>query len=307
MDRYLAQHPQIFMAPAKELNYFAPDIVPPEDRMGHDAYFSLFAGARDEKFVGESSVFYMMSEEAATRIHAFNPEARVLIFLRNPVDFIVSHHSQVVFEGYEDITDLETALEAEAGRSAADVGRPHYYREKVRYYRRMALFSEQMERFLSVFGERQVHITLYDDLRDNTPAEYRKILEFLGVDSTVSPKFIVHNANKQMRSPRFMRFLRDPPRWARATSHALMPRPARRAIVEMLKRMNTKYVARNPLNQAVRLRLTEELAPEVERLEQILGRDLTAWRTDLSSRANEAVSITRGQDSGTFAPERSLN
>ena len=88
MDYYLAQHPEIFMAPAKESHYFAPDISTPEERWSEDKYFSMFAEARDELYVGESSVFYMMSEAAAERIRAFCPEARILIFLRNPIDFI---------------------------------------------------------------------------------------------------------------------------------------------------------------------------------------------------------------------------
>ncbi len=279
MDYYLAQHPEIFMAPAKESHYFAPDISTPEERWSEDKYFSMFAEARDELYVGESSVFYMMSEAAAERIRAFCPEARILIFLRNPIDFIESHHSQIVYEGLEDITDLGAALAAEPARFAAEQGRTCYYREKVRYYRRFASFSEQIERFLDKFGPQQVHFAFYEDLRDNTPGEYRKILEFLGVNPTFRPNFALLNGNKQLRNPSLMQFLRDPPKWATISSRIALPHPAaRRAAVELLKRMNTKFLPRAPMSRELRERLTTEMAPEVARLERMLGRDLRAWR-----------------------------
>jgi len=277
MDAYLGQHPEIYMAPHKETHFFAPDLIPPDERMAPEAYFGMFAAGGTEKYFGESSVFYLVSPAAARAIHDFCPTARILVFLRNPVDFIDSHHSQIVYEGYEDLTDLRAALDAERARREAWRDGPSYYRQVVRYYRRMAAYSEQVERYLEVFGCAQVHITLYDDIRADLPGAYRRILDFLGVDPAFEPDFGVRNANKVVRSSRLRDLLLDPPPWASIPSRTLLPLSARNAVKRILKRANTNIVRRPPMPEDLRRTLAADLRPDMQRLEKLLDRDLGAW------------------------------
>lgn len=45
----------------------------------------------------------------------------------------------------------------------------------------------------------------------------------------------------------------------------------------MLRRLNSATVPRPPVAQPVRMRLAEDLADEVHRLENLLDRDLSNW------------------------------
>ncbi|MDJ0691708.1 MAG: hypothetical protein QNJ41_24795 [Xenococcaceae cyanobacterium MO_188.B32] len=60
-----------------------------------------------------------------------------------------------------------------------------------------------------------------------------------------------------------------------------LPRERRRILLEKfkkkLKKVNTEYKERSPLDPKLRDSLKQEFAPEIERLSSLLGRDLTYW------------------------------
>jgi len=58
-----------------------------------------------------------------------------------------------------------------------------------------------------------------------------------------------------------------------------MPDQLRYWFLGKVSRLNTKIEPRRPLAPELRVRLTAEFAPEVERLSGLLGRDLSAWST----------------------------
>lgn len=281
MDFYLSQHPEIFMAPLKEMHYFAPDMIPPGEQWQETDYLGQFAKAGDARVVGESSVFYMYSEDAARNINDFDPESKILIMLRDPVEVIESHHSQIVYEGYEKEEDINAAVSMEAERKKAMAGTEQYFRERVLYYRELVAFSTQIERFFSVFGSDRIHIIYFDEFRKDVLGEYRKTLDFLGVDPDVVPSLEVQNANKVIRSARLRDFLRNTPEWVTSASRILLPsQDLRYRIKERIKEMNTRYVGRQGLSPELRRDLRRELAPEVERLGRLLNRDLSVWRAN---------------------------
>src|SRR5579872_1954454 len=84
--RYLNAHPQVYMSPIKEPNYFCSDFIPqPSDPAGKivswDDYVRLFRAAGNETAIGEASVVYLCSRCAAQEIHRVLPNSRILILL----------------------------------------------------------------------------------------------------------------------------------------------------------------------------------------------------------------------------------
>src|SRR5262249_21491992 len=105
LHHLLGTHPEIFMAQYKEPQYFTGHPNPNRFwfvRHGlpdHDAhwYFALFAEAHHDskiKYAGESSTDYTQRptfEGCAERIGAFNPEARILYIIRDPIERSIAH------------------------------------------------------------------------------------------------------------------------------------------------------------------------------------------------------------------------
>jgi len=285
MYEYLNRHPDIFMCPVKEPEYFSRD-------PGHEAarsleeYLALFDGVTEETRIGEASVGYLSSLDAPGRIRTFNPDSRILVMLRNPVDMMYSLHGQLVYNGDEDVLDFERALALEDRRARGlclPVGGrlPTWVR-----YRSMASYTGQVRRYLEAFGREAVQVVIFDDFARDAGAVYADVLSFLGVNRAVDrPTFDVVNPHKQVRSRFVRRLLREPPGIVRWLARAALTDRSRRKLARRVKGLNRRHTPRVPMRPGLRRRLQDEFAPEVERLGGLLGRDLSAWtRGDNPSR-----------------------
>jgi hypothetical protein len=289
---YLGQHPEIFMPGSKGPHRTGPVPAGKEPHfLGSDLefigrrrpastlaeYLAFFVEATDEKRVGEASTLYWCSKRSAIEIKEFCPSASIIIALRNPVDMMYSLHSQRRFGGTEDIEDFGAALEAEADRKEGrrlprcpGVVQGLFYRETARY-------GQQVERFFDTFGRERVQVIIFDDLIDDPAGTYRQTLRFLGVREDFQPRFEVVNRNKQARSATLRGLVQSPPGIVRRVAGAVVPVAIRRALLGGLWRLNSKYVQRPPMDRRLRRSLQEEFSPEVARLGDLLGRDLSHW------------------------------
>ncbi|MBA2377600.1 MAG: sulfotransferase, partial [Rubrobacter sp.] len=203
MYEYLSRHPQIFMSPAKEPQYFATDLDSGSylDSLtflrDRNRYLSLFEGAQPGQLTGEGSTWYLYSREAARNIKAANAEARIIIMLRDPVEMLYSLHGRRVYGGSEDLLNFGDALAAEEDRKRG-LRMPARARNiQALFYRDVGRYTEQVQRYLDTFGQEQVQVIIFEEFRADPATAYRETLEFLGVDPTVVPDFEVVNAGAE--------------------------------------------------------------------------------------------------------------
>lgn len=277
MQTYLQEHTNIFMPEMKEIHHFADDLLKPNDPfLDRDKYLSLFKNAKENQLIGETSVFYLLSENAARNIKSFCTDAKIIIMLRNPMDVMYSLHSQLVFNGEEDIENFEEALAAESLRKRG-VKLPKRTRiYKKHLYTEVVKFSEQVKRYFDLFGRENVHVIIYDDFKKDTAKVYKDTLKFLGIDSNFQPEFKIINPNKKVRSKMLQKILIDPP----SLALILIPKEYRETIVKTLMRLNTQYMPRPSMSPELRKQLQKKFESEIEQLSNLLGRDLTYWCND---------------------------
>jgi len=287
MHHYLAQHPDIYMSPRKEPRYsgFVPDLDSGSDADGRyftrdlDEYLANFAGATDEQIVGESSHVYLHSSRAARLIHEFDPDAHILIMLRDPVTSIHARHQQQVWMGREDITDFASALAAEDDRRAGRRLPPDAPYTRGLLYREACTMTPQVVRYLDVFGRQRVHFALLEDLAARPLEVYRGVLAFLGVDlSFVPPEMTVVNPNSELRSVKLQQS-RQRLAPVERTVRRLIPAQAFRVLSAPLRVIwdaNKRQAPRSPMAPDLEAELTAYFAPDVETLSGLVGRDLTA-------------------------------
>lgn len=274
---YLSQHPAVFIPHIKEPNFFGRDLTGIKAAKDLTDYLSLFRDAGGH-IAGEGSSWSLFSRTAAQEIYGFNPKARIIIMLRNPADVLYSLHNQMLYDGNnEDIEDFAEALRAEADRRKGLRIPKTCKRREALLYSEVVRFANQVERYLSVFGRHNVHIIIYDDFKADSLASYREVLRFLGVDDTFVPSIKVINPSKRVRTKMLRRFYKDPPAWSNAISRVILPRELRRRIRSGLKSLNTRYEQRQPMDPEIRRELNALFSPEVLKLSDMLGRDLTNW------------------------------
>lgn len=196
---------------------------------------------------------------------------------RNPVDLLYSLHSHFVFMTDEDIVDFETALAAESDRRRGHRIPVHNRFAAGLRYRDVVRLSEQLERYFRVFGRHAVHVIVYDDLATDTSRVVHDVFEFLDVDPDVPLDLRRVNVNKAPRNRRLHSFFQNPPPWLEMAFRRVAPHALHGRLIPYFNRFNITPTSRPPLDAALRARLARELAPEVERMSALLGRDLTQW------------------------------
>ena len=295
---HLGRHPQIFVPRTKEPIFFGADEAFPfsdRHRVTLDEYLALFADAGDALRVGEGSTTYLYSRTAASEIHDFKPDARIIIMLRDPIAVMHAQHSGWVSAGRQPIGDFATALEVQ-DRQRAGLEPPNP-RASSSHYRDIVDYANHVGTYFDTFGRERVHVILFDDWAADTPTEYRKTLEFLGVDSSFVTELGVVNPNRRVRSPRLHRLIAEPPTAIQGAARTVVPARVRRKLQRLLLALNNRVAPREPLDPAFVATLRTEFAPEIERLSALIGRDLSSWMaaaddSTVAARTRDGVPVT---------------
>lgn len=190
---WLSQHPDVFIPPKKELNFFDDDLARP-DRLTLKEYEKLFASTR-ARAIGEASVWYLYSRNAVRNILDYQPDARFIVCLRDPVDMAFSLHRQHLFTGKEDIVDFSSAWAAQDARKNGPWAKS-YERSKL-YYGDACKLGDQVQRLLA--QSQAAHFVRLEDMKRDPRATFSAVLDFLNVpefEADLAPR----NEAKQRRS-----------------------------------------------------------------------------------------------------------
>jgi hypothetical protein len=289
MTSHLAQHPEICISTLKEPNYFADDLDLPKPASERE-YLALYEPGAQTKILGEASVLYLYSTTAAERIQAYSPDARILIFLRNPIEAAYSWYAQMRFTANEPLTTFEAALDAEARRRAGNlegVTGAAKTCPQLLLYREVYTYAAQVERYLRAFDRSQLMIVDYDEFRADGRKVFRDVCSFLDVDPEFIPQEKNINAPQTRRSWKLHYAMKKA---FAAPTRALLPAKFRFRLIKVVDRINSTPSEKERLDASVREQLAEDFRPGVERLSALLGTDYTRWCAAKSDRALAAAS-----------------
>ncbi|MGH8161759.1 MAG: sulfotransferase [Gammaproteobacteria bacterium] len=286
MYEYLRQHPRIFFPfdadidnymRIKEPNHFCPELVIHESDVIHDrdAYLALYRDAGDAVWRGDASTFYLVSEQAPLRILRFSPQARILIMLRPPFDFMHSYHSELLRYHHEDISDFYEAIEASEDRRLGRRIPPGCGVPRNLDYFAMCRFAPYVERYYDIFGRSAVKIVLLEDLAKSPIQTLRDVFMFLGVEESFTPNLRVHNEtprNGPMEHALQTVYSRS---GIKHVVQRVFPPAARHRFLAFIRSHEPGSAAPDPRDAELR----RQLIPDVDRLAKLIGRDLDHWKT----------------------------
>lgn len=255
---YLRQHPDVYMSPVKEPQYFS---IPEGDKSPGKAmigatrtlpdYLSLFRGAGGEKAIGEASTAYLQSPIAPGRIFECMPEARIIILLRNPVDR--------AFSGY-----LMQLRNSSSGTPLSEAF------SEDRKYVQNGLYSKNIARYLEVFSRNQVGVFLFEDLKRDPVALMRRVYKFLDIDESFVPEIENHN---QAWVPKYQ-VLNGAREWV------LRSKRVRQALQgTALKKYFRRMTRAKPptMPKDLRSRLLSFYVDDIRETQRLVGLDLSVW------------------------------
>jgi hypothetical protein len=270
------------MATPKEPHYFAKDLHSPHYITEESKYLRLFDSAPKEAVRGEASVHYMFSNCALDNLLHHNPEIKIFILLRNPVELFRSWHAQVVYNGEEDIQDLEAAWGAQAARAEGRNLPVHLATSaKKLQYKDICAIGRQTAEFVSKVPKEQLLISLLEDLGADPEAFFHRATDFLSVDYHPFVKNDVINPSRRNRSDRLARAIN----WSRLvnspTVRGLTPLFEKSGFhpLRLLRQLNTLPNHHADIGQQFRQQLIDAFSEDITILEEVLGQPLSHWRT----------------------------
>ena len=277
---YLKQHPDIYMSPVKEPNFFAlegerPRFRGPEadERINRwsvteiGAYEKLFDVAGGEKAIGESSPTSLYYPEAPARIKRYVPEAKLVAVLRDPVSRAYSAYLHTVRSGREKLGFRE-ALRAEEERIRENW-------EWIWHYKTVGLYYDQVKRYYDAFGSERVRTYLFEDLSESPVSVSQDIFRFLGVDGSFVPDTSLrHNVSGIPKSKALVALIKRP-NPLKSAARAILPEKLRKRLSVSLQTRNLSKAP--PMPEEARRELVEAYREDVLALQGLIGRDLSGW------------------------------
>ena len=171
---------RVNISPFWDLHYFFGDGSP-------RWYCEIFAPARKQgKRAGEITPAYsILCEQTIRLIHSLNPEMKIILLLRNPVERAWSGISMGFRGGGREQIDVNTLLD----------------RLRTERNRRRTSYADNLERWMRVFGRERILVGFYDDIRDRPRNLIADICQFLEI-SDISG-ILPENAFRPVNASRF--------------------------------------------------------------------------------------------------------
>ncbi len=182
---YYLHHPNVATSePVKELYYYDDHYD-----QGEDWYLSHFSPKPDHKLMIDVSPSYLIDSDAMRRIKSDNPNAKIIMTLRDPLERFSSHVKHHIRHGYP-YTGFNDLL-AEHPRVIQG-----------------SQYETYVDKWIEAFGESNVSILDYRELTEDSAAFMKKICEIIDVPFNADYDFEHKvNAAGTARSPFLMRVM----------------------------------------------------------------------------------------------------
>jgi len=230
---------------------------------GIDRYLWYFRNCAQGVPMGEVDPLNFDSERARERIALHIPNCKIIVTLREPVERAYSHYKTLLKTG-------------EIRR------RPFDFDKHRRAVGMSKSYAHHLRGWFEKFGRARVMVMLYDDLKTDPQGYINRICEFIGVapidlnnspfrDDPVNPNldqprsYLVAHAFKKLRGM-FKKY-----QWIGLAHKLEVDTPLWRFFWNGGRMFP-------PLDRDEAARAKAMVRAEVEELEQLVGRDLSAWR-----------------------------
>jgi surface polysaccharide O-acyltransferase-like enzyme len=191
---YLIQHPNVHSAVVKEIHFFDE-----QQHWGMDWYLTHFPESLPEgDITGEATPYYLFHPHVPQRIKHTLPDVKIIVLLRNPIERAFSHYQMMVRRGVETLSFSE-AIRAESGRIDVEYERMEqdedYFSAACSQfsYLKRGLYSEQLERWFSLFAREEILVIRSEDLQRKTEVSYNQVLQFLQLPDWKLTDYFMHH------------------------------------------------------------------------------------------------------------------
>lgn len=250
-------HPQCFVPTIADPYFFDKNY----DK-GLDWYYNLFRSVPPSAIaIGEFSHDYIHSELAAKRISEHLPDIRLLATLRHPVDRTFSSYMSAYYAGVIK-TSFEKAL------------------KEVPMLINNSMYVEKLDIYFRYFEQYKIKILLYDELAEDPRRFARRAFDFVEVGFAEGLDYdTIFNPLSKPTFPGSGELSKVTANTLRKLGWLGLLGAAKRHPVVRSIFYRLQQQQKSEMDPNTRKELLEFFDPHTSRLEEILGVDLSAWRT----------------------------
>jgi hypothetical protein len=187
LHSYFSEHPEICMADPKEVHFFDNEANFVNGQPDYSTYHAFFQPRRSHKVLGEATPIYMYWNEAPRRIFEYNPNTKIIVVLRNPIERAYSHWNMERSRD-ADLLPFAEAIRTEAKRCREALPLQH----RVFSYIDRGHYLDQLCRIWTYFPKDRVLVLKHENLRCNPAETLNQASAFLGIApfSNIEPKSV---------------------------------------------------------------------------------------------------------------------
>jgi len=285
LDNYLRQHPDLYLPPLKEPNFFGYELNTPEDfledpgearNFNHSItnladYLTLFKDAKPAQIKGETSNSYLYHENAPSRIKHYIPHVKLIVILRQPAQRLWSRYLHLARDNRLPSKSFVDCLDKTSIWWKRNDLIPEGY------------YFKNLSRFYTFFPKSQIKVYLYEDLRDSCSRVIKDIFEFLGVDSSKEANLSVHfNQSGFIKDKKVDQligtdgFLQRSAKMILGTRYRLVKENM--FLQKVITHLRKQNLSRPKIESSINKQLLSEVYGEdIRNLQHLINRDLSNW------------------------------
>ncbi len=262
VHRVLSDHPEVAVYPSKEIDFFSYYY-----NFGYEWYEKHLGDALSVKATGDISASYFSDIAAPDRVFLYNPNMRIVLSLRDPIERAYSNHLNEVKLGH--VTGQNLEFESGLENNPMYLMQSHY--------------AQQLARWLAVFPRNQILVIFQEDIRDDPFEQAQNLYRFLGVAEDHHSWFLEKKVNESLinKNTGLDLFLKRLGRLGRSLGGGGVVQAVKRNDwVRQLRRNYNQIELRQvipPMRADTRKYLQDMLADDMRELAHQLGRKDFPW------------------------------
>ncbi len=260
LNFYLKDHPDIFMSPDKEAQFFGffdADRAHKSKYKTLEEYSQLFKERTNESIIGEATPTYLALPESAYSIKKHCPDARLFASLRNPVDRAFSYYEMSMSKGHDEKQTFEQWMDGN-----------EFWLSQGGYY-------SHLTRYLDLFSRDQLQIVLFEDIKNDAAEVVAGIHRFLEIE-VIKPARQPEVYNQGGKPTGLIGAAIYKATTNRSVNKILRPLVPQWG-VDMVHKLRGKAVNPSEMNADTRAKLTDYFRDDINKTQELIDRDLSHW------------------------------
>ena len=285
IHQYCDQHPDIFMSPVKETNFFELEgstiteeqLKDPLTRYHYpnavtslNAYVDLFFDSTEQQILGETSPIYLYGDHAPENIRRHIPEVKIIAMLRNPVQRLYSRYLHLCRDGRQPKEDVYEILNRDS----------IWWKRKDFVFE--GFYARHLSRYIRLFPKDNIKVILYDDFRKDNQGVMKEIFDFVGADPNFVPEDVEVNISGVPKNPVVDKLI---------GTRSVLIRAAKQISSTSVGKLKNQPVVQNLVKQVRQMNMSRPAMPrdlfedinseiyvdDIRSLEKLIDRDLSHW------------------------------